>query len=106
MATLVVRNGYPSARRSVRRGGRVTSEYVGSGMIASAAVFIDREARARREAAREASRAATAAIDDEWREVDEALDRIASEARAAATGAIEAAGYRLHHRGEWRKARG
>jgi hypothetical protein len=84
-----------------RRGGRVVSRYVGGGELAILAREVDRLLRQER--------------DSEW--LDEAIrvedieagDRLArayfDAVEAVARAAVEAAGYRRHNPGEWRKRR-
>ena len=86
----------------MRRGGRVTSEYVASGMDALliAALEADRPGRA--------DDATWSRIRSERKELDDlerALDELAEQARDLARDALSAAGYHQHHRGEWRKRR-
>jgi len=99
---LVYRNGRPRYQRSVRRGGRVTTEYRGSGEFAVFFGLLDAEDRQEQQAAREAERAELRRLDD----LEHALDEIAGRGRDLAHEALTAAGFHLHHRGEWRKRRG
>lgn len=88
--------------RKIRDGDRVRSEYVGGGELAPLAREVDRMEWDLREV--------------EWLEeaveVEEAetMDRLMQAhfdaVEAVAREAIEAAGYRRHKRGEWRKSRG
>src|SRR5262245_56131522 len=99
--SLVHRNGRPYLYRSVRRDGRVTSEYVASGIDARLTAALEADERDGREFDREQARA-------ERREADaleRALDEMADRARALARDALTAAGYHQHHRGEWRRKR-
>jgi hypothetical protein len=94
------RNGFYFYTAS-RVGGRVVKHYVGSGPVAAAAAelaAIDRQRRADDRAAFEHERRETAAIDARLDELNELADLVA---RAA----LVAAGYRRHHRGEWRRKR-
>ena len=98
---LVIRNGRPRLQRSVRRDGRVTTEYVGSGEFASALgqlEAMDREER-RRQLANE--REERDRLDADDRPVAELFRLV--EIIAGAT--LKAAGYHRHHRGEWRRRR-
>jgi hypothetical protein len=87
--------------RSHRVNGRVKKEYIGTGPLAELAAEVDaQERRQREEKARE------------WqaeREHLEALEGLTEELCEAAElltrAALLAAGYRQHHRGEWRKQR-
>jgi hypothetical protein len=99
---LVYRNGRPYLYRSVRRGGRVTSEYVACGAAALLLAQGDRLIHDKR----------TIALpeDPEVRqqrdELERALDTLAADARALAHAALTEAGYHQHKRGEWRRRRG
>src|SRR5262249_47848820 len=98
---LVYRDGRPYLYRSVRRAGRVTSEFVASGIDAWLIAAVEADDRDNRRCDLEEVRA-------ERRELD-ALERaphqMAERARALARDALTAAGYHRHHRGEWRKRR-
>ncbi len=98
---LVYRDGRPYLYRSVRRGGKVTSEYRGSGLDI---VLIDRlEAidRQRAEDAREDWTAEVERMEAEDRDVEAWFARVG----VVADAALLAAGYHQHHRGEWRRRR-
>jgi hypothetical protein len=84
--------------RSRKVNGRVVREYVGTGDVAEQAAMIDAIARQGREA-RRAARAELTAL-------DAPLDDLAEQTDLLARAALAAAGYRQHHRGEWRKRRG
>jgi hypothetical protein len=87
--------------RSRKVAGRVVREYVGGGLLGELAAEHDAEARAqraRRAAARRAERQRLA-------DLDAPLARLCALADGLARGALLLAGYRRHHRGEWRKAR-
>jgi hypothetical protein len=98
---LVYRNGRTYIYRSVRRGGKVTSEYGGSGM--------DAYLIGRMEAIDRDKRYYNRWLEDENRrkldELDKALDELAAQGRALARDALTAAGYHQHDRGKWRKRR-
>ena len=99
---IVYRNGRPYLYQSIRRGGRVTSQYMGRGedaLLIGALRDIDREERdyGRHQEREERKEAA---------DLDQALDELAEQARTLAREALSAAGYHQHHRGEWRKRRG
>jgi hypothetical protein len=85
--------------RSVRRAGRVTSQYLGSGLVALSQALEMEERRAAAEARREQHRA----IAQECGAIDEALAGLAREAMSGARAALEAAGCYQHARGQWRK---
>jgi hypothetical protein len=87
--------------RSVRAGGQVTKEYVGTGPLAELCAAIDAEQRAEREAKRDA-----------WRQERAKMDAIDSQLGAwwdASTMILKAVlyseGFYQHDRGEWRKRR-
>jgi hypothetical protein len=84
--------------RSRKVNGRVTREYLGTGEAAERAARQDALARQEREA-RRAARAELAAL-------DAPLDDLAELTDLLARAVLAAAGYRQHHRGEWRKRRG
>ncbi len=84
--------------RSRKVNGRVVREYVGTGEAARSAARQDALARQQREA-RRAEMAELAAL-------DAPLDDLAELTDLLARAALAAAGYRRHHRGEWRKRRG
>jgi hypothetical protein len=95
-----LRGGNRYYYRSVRDGGRVRKEYVGSGEIAEAAHHADETVRRVREAERERGRAEVECI--------EALVAPAAQLCEAATilmrAELVARGYRRHN-GEWRLRR-
>jgi hypothetical protein len=84
--------------RSRKVNGRVVREYVGTGDVAEQAAMIDAIARQGREAGRAAMAELTA--------LAAPLDDLAELTDLLARAALAAAGYRQHHRGEWRKRRG
>jgi len=88
--------------RSRRVGGRVVREYAGSGFLAQLAAALDAEERAERAARRaafDAERARLASLDGP-------AAALCGTADVLAAGALLLAGYRRHHRGEWRLQRG
>jgi hypothetical protein len=88
--------------RSRKVGGRVVREYVGAGPLAEAIAALDAAERAERAEAAERLRDArlrAAPAEAALAGFDQAVEVVA---RAALLGA----GYRRHHRGEWRKRRG
>jgi hypothetical protein len=99
---LVYRNGRPYLCRSVRRVGRVTSEYLASGADALLIAALEADERDGRQCDLERVRSERKELDD----LERALDEMAEHARALARDALTAAGYHQHHRGEWRKRRG
>ncbi len=88
--------------RSRKVGGRVVREYVGTGAVAEIAARTDARERAHHQA--------VAASEQEEREGQEATEKAVSElcevSEVLARVALVAAGYRQHHRGEWRRRRG
>jgi hypothetical protein len=87
--------------RSKKVNGRVEREYVGKGEVAEMTAEIDaigREGRALAALQRRLDRAELDDLDDDVLALIEITDLLA---RAA----LAAAGYRQHHRGEWRKTR-
>src|SRR5262249_39519246 len=88
--------------RSKKVGGRVTREYVGTGSVAVLVAQMDTLEREKREAVRAARRAARAELDA----LDGPLNELHDLADLVARAALVAAGYRQHHRGEWRRRRG
>src|SRR5258706_574777 len=99
MAT-VYRNGHSHAYKSIRRGGKVTSEYRGAGVLAELRAEVDAAERARREASRDADRAWRGALEAAEQEVVAMFEQVES----VTAEAVAAAGYYRHHRGEWRRA--
>jgi hypothetical protein len=98
---LVYRDGRPYLYRSVRRAGRVTSEYVASGIDAQPIAALEADDRDNRRCDLEKVRAERRELDA----LERALDEIAERARDRARDALTAAGYHQHHRCEWRKRR-
>src|SRR5262245_41745978 len=98
---LVIRGNGIYAYRSVRRNGKVTSEYLGSGLVAMLRAEDAEEEAEAKEAARESLRA----LEEEDLLIDEALGALARTAREAGRRALEESGYHLVARGRWRKRR-
>jgi hypothetical protein len=88
--------------RSRRVRGRVVREYVGGGLAGFIAEQQDREARCEAAKRKHEWTVSTAQL--------EARDQLASESEARIRwlthGTLVLAGYRQHHRGDWRKHRG
>ena len=86
--------------RKVREGGRVRSEYAGSGLLAQLCAEDDNDKRRDRQAVRAAYRAT--------RQAEAEIDRQLGAAESALTGmthaTLFAAGYH-NHKGQWRKRR-
>ena len=87
--------------RSSREHGRVLRAYVGTGPAAEAAAELDALERAARAVAAAAWRAERARLE----ELDAAAAAFDAAAEALARAALLAAGYRRHHRSEWRRRR-
>ena len=87
--------------RSRRVGGRVVREYVGCGPLAELAASLDEAGRRERAAARERARRAEARDAPAVAALAE-LGRLLDGLAAAF---LIGAGYRRHHRGEWRRRR-
>jgi hypothetical protein len=83
-------------------GGRVVREYVGAGPVAELLAGLDAIERERKEAERAGLRAEREEMDA----LDAPLAELDELAELAAHAALVAAGFRRHHRGEWRKRRG
>jgi hypothetical protein len=98
---LVYRNGRPYLYRSKRRGGRVTSEYLGRGEDALLIDALERIERDERDSDLRHQRSERKELDD----LERALDELAGRARDLARDALTAAGYHQHKRGEWRRKR-
>lgn len=82
--------------------GRVVSEYVGSGPLATFAASRAAEDRRERAVAATTERAER----DRMRADEAELDGFCTLADALARAALLNVGYHQHHRGEWRKRRG
>lgn len=78
---LVYRDGRPYLYRSIRRAGRVTSEYVASGIDAQLIAALEADEREGRRADREADRAERREADD----LERALAYLASPGALSAT---------------------
>jgi hypothetical protein len=98
---LIYRDGRPYLYRAVRRGGRVTSEYLASGRSALLIAALEADDWDRQSFDRQEARSERRQCDD----LERALDELAERARDVAREALSAAGYRQHHRGDWRKRR-
>ena len=88
--------------RSRKVGGRVVREYIGCGAFGSLAAQLDEVERHRRQTEAEQTRRLKADL----AERDAPLDALAADCDLLVRGTLLAAGYRRHHRGEWRKKRG
>ena len=98
---IVYRNGRPYLYRSKRRGGRVTSEFVASGVDALLISRLETIERDERDYKRWRERQDQKELDD----LEQALDELAKQAHELAREALSAAGYHQHHRGAWRRRR-
>ena len=113
------RNGRAYYIRSIRRGGKVTSEYVGTGKLADAVALLDRDFRAlirlrrieidsdraERIEADRAERARLRALRERLHGADRIVARHSRRVDGAVASALDALGYHRHHRGDWRKRR-
>ena len=86
--------------RSRRVNGRVVREYVGTGEAGELAAHLDAEARAKREAEREALRTEQSRA----RRVSDALAGLEALAREAIADTLHAEGFH-QHKGQWRRKR-
>jgi hypothetical protein len=87
--------------RTKRVNGRVVRQYVGAGRVAELAAELDAVEREKRRLDAldlRQQKADMAALDAD-------LDTLCKLTDLAARAALLAAGYRRHHRGEWRKRR-
>ena len=82
-----------------REGGRVVKTYVGTGPGAAVAADVVEAAALALESRRDLFREAKAGLAT----VADRLAELGRSADAAARAALLSAGYRRHHRGEWRK---
>jgi hypothetical protein len=87
--------------RSVRQGGRVLRQYVGTGPRAEEAARADRVRRDASEAERAAMRSALEKIS----EADAQVKAVFDAAEVAVRAALLLAGYHRHARGAWRRRR-
>ena len=88
--------------RSRKVAGRVLRVYVGAGALGAAAAAED--ARTRDERTVRAAR--TAAERNRLRALDDQVAALCAAVEAAICERLALAGYRRHHRGEWRRHRG
>ena len=93
---LVYRNGRPYLYRSIRRNGRLTSQYLAGGEDAFLIDRLERMERDERDADLQAKQSERKQYDD----LKRALDVLAEQARDLARDALTAAGYHQHHRGK------
>ena len=87
--------------RSRKEGGRVVREYIGGGVLGEIAALEDECERRRREEG-------VALWKEERQRLEDLmvpLDELCEAAEVLAHAALVVAGYRRHHRGEWRKRR-
>jgi hypothetical protein len=85
---LVYRNGRPYLYRSVRRGGRVTSEYTAGGLDALLISALETDEHEWKMLEREEARKERKQLDD----LERALDELGSPARDRARESLTAAG--------------
>jgi hypothetical protein len=87
--------------RSRKVNGRVVREYIGTGRVAELAAEMDAIQHQQREAEQAARRERRAELEA----LDVPFDELNDLAELVARAALEAAGFRQHKRGEWRKRR-
>ena len=87
--------------RNKRIGGRVVSEYIGTGFAALLAEQVNERVKAEAEAKRREWQA----IRDEQQRLDKMVNDFGQLATAYADAVLLLNGYRQHKRGEWRKKR-
>ncbi len=87
--------------RSRKIGGRVTREYLGTGLAGELAAAADAQRRAERQAQKAAWRVERNRIESAIAPLEEFFDEVEAFARAS----LLLAGYHRHHRGEWRRKR-
>jgi hypothetical protein len=87
--------------RSRRVNGQVEKEYIGSGPLAELAAEADALERRQREEEARAWRAER----DYLEALDKQTEELCEASEILVRAALLAAGYRQHHRGEWRKQR-
>jgi hypothetical protein len=116
---LALVNGHLYYRKSIRRGGKVTSEYRGSGDLAVFVAILDEEhweeVRARREAkrrsenelavARQARREARQALGNRLSSIDRTMASYHRRIGKTVEAILTALGYHRHARGQWRRRR-
>ena len=95
------RRGRPYYYRARKLGGRVVKEYVGTGPAADLAAEQDAAERRERAAARERARQ----IESREAPAVAALAELGRVLDGLAAAFLIGAGYRRHHRGEWRRRR-
>jgi hypothetical protein len=99
---IVERNGRSYYYRSKRVGGRVVSEYVGSGPLVPLAAQLDLATRHRATMSRIDERTRIEEAEKADREQEAAFDRAEDVFRSL----MVAAGFNQHARGDWRRSRG
>jgi hypothetical protein len=87
--------------RSVRRGGRVIKEYVGTGRVAELYARLDALARERRANERQDR----AVEQDSWNALEAQTDELIRITDALVAATLTVAGYYRHDRGAWRRRR-
>src|SRR5262245_16126647 len=98
---LLFRSGRARFQRSVRRGKKVTTEYVASGVSAALIGRLETIRLDGLDDQRWSRRQERERLD----ELERALDELAGAASALARDALDRAGYHQHHRGHWRRRR-
>lgn len=88
--------------RSRRVDGRIVREYVGCGRVAELTAALDAEDREQRLLEAQARRTEREQLEED----DRLLEQLCRATEALASLVLLNAGFRRHHRGEWRKRRG
>lgn len=92
--------------RTHRRDGRRIREYVGSGALAALLAQIDAQAREEQALDAEIAAEEQSERDAFYARLFGPLDVLEAASSVLVRQALEAAGYRQHDRGEWRRPRG
>jgi hypothetical protein len=98
---LVYRNGRPYLYKSIRRDGRVTSEYRSFGKFAVFMALMEEDERF----LAHVTRAERKEAEQELADLDDRLGEWVEQALSASRQELTAAGFHQHKRGEWRKRR-
>jgi hypothetical protein len=92
--------------RTERRGGRRVRVYYGTGLAAEALAYLHESGRLLRQMDATQRAMERDRMQEEWRHWQEEMRGIDGPADGLARLALEAAGYRQHNRGEWRRRQG
>ena len=102
---IVSRNGRSYVYHSIRRNGRVTSEYVGSGALAVAIAHDEARQRRAETILQKRQQARWEKERQRLDDLDGAMTDLFTTGEAIGRAVMEAAGYFQHERGPWRKRR-